>query len=125
MSGDNARGGGGMQNDPPSTPNTDASLADRLKRLDRQLDKVRAEDEERKASDAAAGGPSPLGRAFRLSAEFVAGVAAGAILGWLLDRVLGSSPWGMITLLMLGFGAGIYNVLRAAGHLRSASGDPS
>ncbi len=56
-----------------------------------------------------------MGRAFRMSAEFVAGVAAGGILGWLIDRGLGTKPWGLIVFLMLGFGAGIYNVMRASG----------
>jgi ATP synthase protein I len=53
----------------------------------------------------------------RLSTEFVAGVIAGALLGWLIDRWLGTSPWGLIVLLMLGFAAGVMNVMRAAGML--------
>ena len=44
-----------------------------------------------------------MGRAFRMSAEFVAGVVAGGGLGDLLDRVAGTSPWGLIVLLLLGY----------------------
>ena len=62
-----------------------------------------------------------MGRAFRMSAEFVAGVLAGGGLGYLLDRVAGTSPWGLIVLLLLGFGAGVWNVMRASGFLRTAS----
>jgi ATP synthase protein I len=36
-------------------------------------------------------------------------------LGWLLDRWLGISPWGLIVFLLLGFAAGVLNVMRAAG----------
>jgi len=36
-------------------------------------------------------------------------------LGWFLDRVAGTSPWGLIVGLLLGFGAGVLNVLRSAG----------
>ena len=39
----------------------------------------------------------------------------GAGLGWVLDRWLGISPWGMIVFLLLGFAAGVLNVMRAAG----------
>lgn len=50
-----------------------------------------------------------------LSTEFVAGVIAGGILGWIVDHVFGTKPWGLIVLLLLGCVAGFYNVLRASG----------
>ena len=58
---------------------------------------------------------SALARGFRLSTELVAGVLLGAAIGWLLDRWLGISPWGMIVFLLLGFAAGVLNVMRAEG----------
>ena len=58
---------------------------------------------------------SGYARGFRLSTELVGGVLVGAGLGWLLDRWLGISPWGMIVFLLLGFAAGVFNVVRAAG----------
>ncbi|GIK79583.1 MAG: hypothetical protein BroJett024_06880 [Alphaproteobacteria bacterium] len=45
----------------------------------------------------------------------MAGVIVGAMFGWLLDRWLGISPWGLIVFLLLGFAAGVVNVMRAAG----------
>jgi ATP synthase protein I len=39
----------------------------------------------------------------------------GAAVGWLIDRWVGTSPWGMIVFLLLGFAAGVLNVMRAAG----------
>jgi ATP synthase protein I len=59
--------------------------------------------------------PSALARGFRLSTELVAGVLVGAFIGWALDKWLGISPWGMIVFLLLGFAAGVVNVIRAAG----------
>ncbi|WP_443136592.1 AtpZ/AtpI family protein [Methylobacterium sp. Leaf399] len=53
----------------------------------------------------------------RLSTEFMAGVLAGGILGWMADHFLGTKPWGLIVLLMLGFATGVYNVMRASGSL--------
>ncbi|NJL50672.1 MAG: hypothetical protein HC909_03095 [Blastochloris sp.] len=49
-----------------------------------------------------------------MSSEFVGGVLVGGGLGWLLDRFLGISPWGMIVFVMLGFAAAVLNVMRAA-----------
>ena len=63
----------------------------------------------------ATGGMAGFGQALKLSSEFIAGVAVGAGLGWLIDRVAGTSPWGLIIFLLLGFVAGVLNVLRSAG----------
>ncbi len=57
---------------------------------------------------------SAFARGFRLSSEFVAGVLAGAGLGWLLDHWLGTSPWGLIGLTMLGFVASVVTLIRAS-----------
>jgi ATP synthase protein I len=65
--------------------------------------------------DSKAGGATGYGQAFKLSSEFIAGIAVGLGIGWLVDRLAGTSPWGLIVFLLLGFGAGILNVLRSAG----------
>jgi ATP synthase protein I len=59
-----------------------------------------------------------------LSAEFVAGILVGAGIGWVLDRWLGISPWGMIVFLLLGFAAGVLNLMRAAGVVPPKTLDP-
>ena len=51
----------------------------------------------------------------RLSSELVAGVLVGAVLGWGFDRLLSTSPWGLIVFLLFGFGAGVINVVRSSG----------
>jgi ATP synthase protein I len=56
-----------------------------------------------------------MGQAIKISSEFIAGVVMGAGLGWGIDQLAGTSPFGMIVFLFLGFGAGILNVLRTAG----------
>ena len=94
----------------------DSDLSARLRQLETQLDRKRDPAPEREARfEGSSSSPSALGRAFRMSTEFVAGVIAGGGLGWLLDRWLGTSPWGLIVFLMLGFAAGTFNVVRAAG----------
>lgn len=63
---------------------------------------------------------SSLGQGLKMSSEFIAGIIVGAALGWLIDRWLGISPWGMIVFLLLGFGAGVLNVMRSAGLIAEA-----
>ena len=89
----------------------EARLAARLEGLDKSLrDKQRAEAKRE------GGKPSSgYAEAVKLASEFVAGVIVGAGIGWLVDRALGSSPWGLIVFLLLGFAAGVLNVLRSQG----------
>ena len=75
---------------------------------------------------------SDLARGLKLSSEFIAGIVVGALIGYLFDRFLGTSPFGLIVFLMLGFAAGILNVLRETGAMAKAEtrigerpGDPS
>jgi ATP synthase protein I len=65
--------------------------------------------------DAKAGSMAGYGQALKLSSEFIAGVVVGAGIGWIIDRLAGTSPWGLIVFLLLGFGAGVLNVMRSAG----------
>ena len=56
-----------------------------------------------------------MARGFQLSSELIAGVVVGAGIGWGIDRLLSTSPWGLIVFLLLGFVAGVVNVIRSAG----------
>jgi ATP synthase protein I len=92
----------------------EAALSARLQRLGQRLAQQRV-DHRAEAEPGPRSDPSAIARGFRLSTELVAGVLVGAFIGWALDRLLGSSPWGMIVFLLLGFAAGVINVMRAAG----------
>ena len=108
---DNARDKGD-----PDNRSDEAALSARLRHLGERLDHERASHRpepvsgNRTSTDASA-----LARGLRLSSELVAGVLVGGLIGWLLDRWLGISPWGLIVFVLLGFAAGVLNVMRAAG----------
>jgi ATP synthase protein I len=93
----------------------EAALSARLQRLGERLGQQKAEHDATEAPSGSKSDPSAIARGFRLSTELVAGVLVGAFIGWALDKALGISPWGMIVFLLLGFAAGVVNVMRAAG----------
>ncbi len=100
----------------PGGPPDESDLSARLRRLETQLEGKRPKAAPTGPARAGTpGGSAQLGQAMRLSTEFIAGVIAGGILGYLFDHLFGTKPWGMIVLLMLGFVTGIYNVMRVSG----------
>lgn len=62
----------------------------------------------------AAGAASGMAMAMRLAVELVVAVVVASGLGWVFDRWLGTTPWLMLGMLVLGFAAGINNAIRAA-----------
>ena len=48
----------------------------------------------------------------RVLAELVGGIAGGALIGWVLDRLFGTSPWLLLALLFLGIIAAFRNIIR-------------
>ena len=104
----------------------EAALSARLGSLDRRLSeigdsrKIRT-DLSGNEQDAAQAKASAMAVGLRLSSELVAGVLAGAALGWGFDRLLSTSPWGLIVFLLLGFTAGVINVMRSAGVMAKQS----
>lgn len=111
---DNASG----NRDQPSSD--EAALSARLGSLDHRLSKIRdsrkiGTDEPGAESGNGAARASAMARGFRLSSELIAGVVVGAVIGWGLDRLLSTSPWGLIVFFLLGFAAGVINVMRSAG----------
>jgi ATP synthase protein I len=97
----------------------EAALSARLQRLDEGLGHARdavggpSDSPDRDQAATASG----YAKGFRLSSELVAGVVVGAGIGWLIDRWIGVSPWGLIVFVLLGFAAGVLNVMRSAGLL--------
>ena len=93
----------------------EAALSARLESLGERLAQQKGPGRQAETQSGSKSDPSALARGFRLSTELVAGVLVGAFIGWALDKWLGISPWGMIVFLLLGFAAGVVNVMRAAG----------
>ena len=104
----------------------EAALSARLGSLDQRLSEIGGNrkirtDQSGNEQDAAQAKATAMAVGLRLSSELVAGVLVGAALGWGFDRLLSTSPWGLIVFLLLGFTAGVINVMRAAGVMSKQS----
>jgi ATP synthase protein I len=81
----------------------------RIQSLDERLDRVQRREEAKAAR--AQGDPSFRTGQLVLS-QLIGGPLGGGIIGWLLDRWLGTTPWLMLILLFLGFAGGMFNAFR-------------
>jgi ATP synthase protein I len=94
--------------------------------LEARIARARAErDVAEKAAEAPAKDMSGWNRGLRLGSEFVAAILVGAGIGWLLDTWLHTSPWLMLVMLIVGFAAGVLNVVRSANEMNKAAPPPT
>jgi ATP synthase protein I len=94
----------------------DDSLEQRRAQLGAKLATKRVDAGEEKAREARSEvSRKGYAQAMKLSSEFISAIVVGALLGYVFDRFVGTAPWGLIVLLLLGFCAGVLNVLRSAG----------
>jgi ATP synthase protein I len=101
------------------TSSDEAALSARLGSLDQRLSEIRdnrkvGTDQSGTESGDSAARASAMARGFQLSSELIAGVVVGAAIGWGFDKLLSTSPFGLIVFFLLGFVAGVVNVVRSA-----------
>lgn len=96
------------------SPDDKAAYQGRISELGDRLGKLKAE---RKSAAQADLDAEMRGRGMaygmRMAAELVAAVIVGGVIGWGLDRLLGSKPWLFLLFFVLGFAAGVLNVVRS------------
>jgi ATP synthase protein I len=98
----------------------EAELSARLGSLEHRLSEIRDSrnirtDQSEAGSGDGSARASAMALGFRLSSELIAGVLVGGLMGWGFDRLLSTSPFGLIVFVLLGFTAGVLNVIRSAG----------
>ena len=96
------------------TPEERAKFEGRVSDLGGRLGEIRArqhagEDADRDAAMRGRG----MAYGMRMAAELVAAVIVGSVIGWALDWVLGSRPWLFLLFFVLGFAAGVLNLMRS------------
>jgi len=96
------------------TPEERARFQGRIADLDDKLGKVRAQrDAEAHADLDAEMRGRGMAYGMRMSAELVGAVIVGGFIGIGLDWLLGTKPWLFLLFFVLGFAAGVLNVVRA------------
>lgn len=101
----------GPGQDPAGEDARIASLEERIARAE-HVEQVRRGTTEQQADDG-----SRLGN--RVLAELIGGLVGGALIGWVLDRLLGTSPWLLLVFLGLGIVASFRNIIRLTTTKRS------
>ncbi|MBB3949623.1 AtpZ/AtpI family protein [Aureimonas jatrophae] len=108
-----------MSDPEPHDSRSDAELARDRASLQARLDAL-------KSSRAAEEGPEPsraakgMAEGFKIASEFIAGIVVGAVIGYGIDQLFGTTPFGLIVFLLFGFAAGVLNVVRTAGRKPTA-----
>lgn len=74
--------------------------------LDRRIAEAKAKNENSRPTPVAGEGAAE-NRGWAVGIEFVGSVLVGALIGYFLDKWLGTAPWLMIVFLLLGFAAGL------------------
>jgi ATP synthase protein I len=64
------------------------------------------------------------GKAFRMVSEFVSAVIVATALGFAIDAIFGTRPIFMIVFLLMGFAAGMLNIVRAAKEMNANAPKP-
>lgn len=108
------------QGQPDSAKGVTRDLASRIASAKRER-----EIEDNRASRDASPEMSGLARGMRIGTEFISAVLVGALIGYLIDLGLGTSPWGLLIMLLMGFAAGILNVIRVVAEMNAASPAPA
>lgn len=84
--------------------------SDRLQNLERRLDTALRDRQRGTGTDTTEG--SAAGLALRAVTELLVGLLVCMGLGWMADKLLGTTPWIMLALMPLGLAAGVMNVMR-------------
>jgi ATP synthase protein I len=95
------------------TPQERAQFEGRISDLGGRLGKVKAgRDAEAQADRDAEMRGRGMAYGMRMAMDLVAAVFVGGLIGWGLDWVLGTRPWLLLLFFVLGFAAGVLNVMR-------------
>jgi ATP synthase protein I len=60
----------------------------------------------------------------RVLADLIGGIAGGALVGWVIDRLFDTRPWGLMIFLFLGIVVAFRNIIRIAGGSTQSASAP-
>ncbi|WP_041393167.1 MULTISPECIES: AtpZ/AtpI family protein [Sphingobium] len=84
----------------------------RIKSLSERLDRAEAVEKVRTGAGRTGHADANYRLGNRVLAELIGGLAGGALIGWVLDRFIGTSPWLLLAFLFLGIIVAFRNIIR-------------
>jgi len=100
------------------SPADKANFERRVGDLGKQLDEARSKQAENEPEDSAVRARG-MAYGLRMASELVGAVLVGGVIGYVLDQWLGTSPWLFLVFFLLGFAAGVLNVIRGFTRLQA------
>jgi ATP synthase protein I len=112
--------GASMSNDIPTgrkapeamTADERAAFQKRASEIGAKIDSAKSRHAMPNRRDSSQG--NAMARGLKVTSELVGGILVGSVLGWLLDKWLGTFPWLFILFFLLGFAAGMLSIIRQA-----------
>ncbi len=95
----------------PSNHSSKDDLENRLSDINKRLGRDVGSEE---VGEIKKPGNSGMAQGMRIASEFVSAILVGAAFGYAIDWLFDIAPFAMISFLLLGFVAGVLNVMRAA-----------
>ena len=95
----------------------------RLDRLQERLDRAEASEAERTGVGQSVSTDANYRMGNRVLGDLIGGIAGGALIGWLIDRIFGIWPWGFMIFLFLGIVVAFRNIFRIASQASQAKSD--
>lgn len=96
----------------PDATHEDEALRKRLEALKADLGTAQQEEADKALPSRRSADDGAIGKGLRAGSELLAGVLVGGGIGYLLDNQTGLSPLFLITFVLIGMGAGFWNVYR-------------
>ena len=85
----------------------------RIDALERRLSAAKEREEQRnRPSAGASAGDANYRMGSKVLSELIGGIGGGALIGWVIDRFVGTSPWGLLVMMFLGIIVSFRNIIR-------------
>jgi|TARA_Y100000815_G_scaffold15893_1_gene13979 ATP synthase protein I len=97
----------------------------RIDALEQRLKAAREREEKRRPTESARKADADYRAGNRVLADLLGGLLGGSVIGYGVDALAGTWPWGLLAGLFLGIGVAFRNMFRNAGTGGGASSKPS
>lgn len=101
-----------MNEDPPARDPIGEDA--RVNALEARLKAAREREEQRNKPSLGTEADANYRLGNRVLAELIGGIGGGAFIGWVIDRFAGTSPWGLLVVMVLGIVVSFRNIIRMA-----------